>query len=97
MDYKEYYSEEFREDMLEVSDRRMLWEIHSDDFNEDEYYLRCDAARNRLSQHYHTDIVFCGRSGRHVCMRNTPTNRRNYRHIVKAVRREQDEILKMYN
>ena len=97
MDYKQYYSEEFRQNMLEVSDRRMLWEIHSDNFSEEEYYCECNYTRIILSQHYHTEISFCGRSGRHVCVRDTPTNRRNYRHIVKAVKREQDRILKMFN
>ena len=93
--YHHYYADEMRDNMLELSDRHMLWEVHNN-FNEGEYYALCDQAIEKLSQHYHTEFGRYGRSGRHVCVPDTPMNRRHYSYMVAAVKREQDKILKKY-
>lgn len=94
---KLYYSEDDYQEMLEVSDRPMLWYINCETAEKKGYYTECNAALRKLSEHYHTEVGCCGRSGRHVCVPDTPANRRNYRHIVAAVKREQDRIIKMFS
>lgn len=94
---KKYYAEETRAELLEVSDRHVLWRANVDEENEYDYYAECDKAIAELSEHYHTQLGCYGRSGRHVCIPDTPANRRNYRHIVKAVEREQDRLIKMFS
>lgn len=90
MGYKIYYSEGFRKDMLELSDNRLWWDIanHNKD-NKDVLELDVDTLcilyTSIINEHYHTNVCFCGRSGRHVCVDDTPTNRRNYAHMVKTV------------
>lgn len=93
---KIYYAEEVLEELLEVSDRHMLWSANVDEETEWLYDNECRDSIARLSAHYHTPIGCYGRSGRHVCIPDTPANRRNYRHIVKAVRREQDRIIELF-
>ena len=94
---KIYYAEELCQNMLELSDLHMLWKVDLEKHSEHEYYLACNEALNRLSAHYHTELGCCGRSGRHVCMPDTIANRRNYRHIVAAVEREQNRIIKQFS
>ena len=92
-----YYAEETRETMLELSDKRVLWDVDiADKTQEREYYIECRNALADLSNHYHTEFGGFGRSGRHICVRDTPANRRNYRHMVKAVEREQERIIEMF-
>jgi len=92
-----YYAEETRETMLELSDRRVLWETDiTDEIQKWEYYVECRNALAGLSKHYHTEFGGFGRSGRHICVPDTPANRRNYRHMVKAVEREQKRIIEMF-
>ena len=94
---KLYYSEENYQEMLEVSDRHMLWKVDLEKHSEDKYDIACREALTKLSKHYHTELDCCGRSGRHICIPDTPANRRNYRHIVAAVEREQDHIIKQFS
>lgn len=94
---KLYYSEENYQDMLEVSNRHVLWMVDLEKHSEHEYYLACNEALTKLAKHYHALIGCCGRSGRHICIPDTPANRRNYRHIVAAVEREQNRIIKQFS
>ena len=92
-----YYAEETRQTMLELSNKRVLWEVNLEDSAEEAaYYIDCDYTIVKLSTHYHTPFGRFGRSGRHVCVPDTPTNRRNYRHMVKAVEREQKRLIEKF-
>lgn len=91
MDIKTYYSEDFREEMLELSDNRLDWDIaHALTKDVDEYFdvhvqHVCDHFCDLFEEHYPTLVYRLGRSGRHVCVKNTAANRRRYQHMVKAV------------
>lgn len=92
-----YYAEDARQTMLELSDKRVLWETDiTDEIQKWEYYVECRKTLAELSKHYHTKFGGFGRSGRHICVPDTPANRRNYRHMVKAVEREQKRIIEMF-
>lgn len=90
MERNTYYSEEFRKDMLELSDNHLWWDIaNHNKANKNILEVHIDSLciiyANIFKEHYHTTAWFCGRSGRHICVDDTPTNRRNYAHMVKAV------------
>jgi hypothetical protein len=90
MEPKIYYSEEFRQDMLELSDNRLWWDIANhnktnEDVLETHVCSLCLLYTSILNDHYHTNVCLCGRSGRHVCVDDTTANRRNYAHMVKTV------------
>ena len=91
-----YYAEEMRETMLELSDEHVLWKVDIGHIQADDYSIECNNALAKLSKHYHTKFGAFGRSGRHICVPDTPANRRNYRHMVKAVEREQKRIIEMF-
>ncbi len=83
--------------MLQVSDRRVLWETNIlSDFDEHDFYFDCELALIELSEQYNTEFVLAGRMSRHVCIEDTPDNRRNYQNIVESVKQKQDEIISNY-
>lgn len=94
--FSTYYSEELRKDMLELSDRRLLWEVPNG-VMECVWNDACDNSLEKLSEHYHTQFYALGRGSRHVCVENTPKNKRNYRHMIKRVKEEQDLLLGILN
>lgn len=90
MEIKTYYSDGFIKDLLELSDNRLWWDIANHnradkDISEERVDGLCNIYAHIFNDHYHTTSWFCGRSGRHICVDDTPTNRRNYAHMVKAV------------
>lgn len=91
METKTYYSEEYRKDMLELSDKHLDWDICSaldketDEFFDIHVQCLCDHFCELFEEHYHTAVYRLGRSGRHVCVEDTAANRRRYEHMVKAV------------
>lgn len=90
MERKTYYSESLNQQMLELSDNRLWWDIANHnkankDVLEEHVGSLCVIYEIIFKEHYHTTAWFCGRSDRHICVEDTPTNRRNYAHMVKAV------------
>lgn len=93
-----YYCEGLRNEMLEISDNRILWKMNIQSDEEYETYLvEVEEYRSQLERHYHTPFYLCGRSGRHVCIEDTPTNRRNYCHICRKVDTIQKELIKKHS
>lgn len=83
---------------LELHDRHVWWEI--DSFEGNEYELECivDAYIHELEQSYKNLEVFClGRSGRHVCIFNTPVNRRRYYAVQAKAEKLTDEMIQTLN
>ena len=87
---KTYYAEDFREDMLELSDNRIEWDIanyaEGKPINEVHYDYLINEMVMLFKDHYKGNYPYlCGRSCRHVCVKDTPYNRRNYRYMVNVV------------
>lgn len=78
-----YYSEEMQQDMIELSNRHVMWEVEEYD-EELAHILICCYMRN-FNDKYRTDLYLCGRSGRHVCVENTPENRRRVYNMTRTV------------
>ncbi len=90
MNYKHYFSDGLNKQVLELSDRHVWWDIsannvHDNDITESFLDWICKKFAAIFKEHYHTEVYFCGRSGRHVCVEDTAVNRRNYQNMCKAV------------
>lgn len=93
MEIKKYYSEEFRREMLELSDRHIDWDFGAALPNskidaaqaEHRYTMAKTMYTEDFENHYHVKVWFCGRSGRHVCVEDTAENRRKYAVMSNAV------------
>lgn len=92
---KLYYSEEFRNEMIELSDKHVLWNINN--YEEEEYSrVVCDMQKE-FHKIYKAHVYLCGRSGRHVCVSNIPENRRRVYNMARTVERMQRDIIKMFS
>lgn len=92
-----YYSDEFGREMLQLSDKRVLWDINNENFDFDEYCIECDYALKKLSEKYGTEFYLLGRSGRHVCVEDTKENRKRFYKMQKDVEEMQNEIISKFS
>lgn len=94
---KIYHSEDLRKDMLELSDRHVLWNINGDSFDEELYNAAVRSAARRFMVQFGVPVYIVGRSGRHVVVEDTRENRGMYERMVRYVRQRQDEIIESWN
>jgi len=56
-----------------------------------------DACINAFEKIYGCKIYMLGRSGRHICVENTPKNRQSYYRMCATVKRLQNWLVTEYN
>ena len=92
---KLYYSEDYRNEMIELSDKHVLWNVNN--YNEEEYDNIVLAMQKEFYKIYKAHVYLCGRSGRHVCVSNIPENRRRVHNMTRTVERMQKQLIKMFS
>ena len=92
---KLYYSEEYRKEVIELSNRHILWEINMP--NDEEYSRVILAMQQEFLKIYKAHVYLFGRSGRHVCVSNIPENRRRVYNMSRTVERMQRQLIKMFS
>lgn len=86
-----YYSEEMRRDMIELSNRHVLWKVENYDEGLANILIGC--YMHNFREKYSTSLYLCGRSGRHVCVENTPENRRRVYNMTRTVHYMQNNFI----
>lgn len=98
-----YYSEELHENLIQLSDERLLWKVIPaekdcvyNELNEEWSFL---IARESLLfyKKFNTHFILCGRSDRHVCVKDTMKNRRLYNKMTKYIEEHQASMVKDMN
>jgi hypothetical protein len=92
---KLYYSEELNREMLQLSDEHTLWKIKNG--ANDEYYYMVENGLDGLTRKFGTQFYALGRSGRHICVDDTPENRKRYGKMVAAVEEVERSIIDLFN
>lgn len=93
-----YYSDDYRDELIELSDEHIMWYIKfGKDDTDIDYELFVRDMIEEFFDIYETDLILTGRSGRHVCVKNTPDNRRQLMNMQRTVYRLQNEILMRFN
>ena len=92
---KLYYSEELNREMLQLSDEHTLWKINNG--VNDEYYYMVENGLHDLTRKFGTQFYALGRSGRHICVDDTPKNRKRYGKMVAAVEDAERSIIDFFN
>lgn len=88
-----YYSEELRENVLELTDRRVMWDITDNML----YEASVRHEINEFEKKYGTPLFCCGRSGRHICVKDTQENRNRYGEMRDYVKSRIDSLVKENN
>ena len=82
---------------LELHDHHTLWKIHKE-FDLNDYEAEVFLLILELENHFKDlDVVQLGRSGRHICVEDTPVNRRRYKHLVAYAERLEQELIDYFN
>ena len=93
-----YYSDGYREELIELSDEHIWWYIKFGPNDTDtHYYVFVQLMCEEFKDIYGTDLILTGRSGRHVCVKDTPDNRRMFANMKRTVWRLQNKILKRFD
>jgi hypothetical protein len=93
-----YYSDDYRDELIELSDEHIMWYIKfGKDDTDIDYELFVRDMIEEFFDIYETDLILTGRSGRHVCVKNTPDNRRQLMNMQRTVYRLQNEVLKRFD
>lgn len=73
------YTHDQKVPLLELSDNHTWWEINNPKVNGDMFNVYVSIYLYRVERKYRNlEIILAGRSGRHVCIKDTPVNRRRY-------------------
>lgn len=86
LDEKLYYDGSCsREAMLQLHDEHTLWKVDNELLEDDEaYWFIVDEVLGQFEGETGVPVSLCGRSGRHVCVEDTPMNRLNYHRLRKV-------------
>ena len=96
MDFK-FYKEWNGEKYLELHDNHTMWNINKD-FHWEDYENAVHLACIEMERRYKDlTIYLLGRSGRHVCVEDTPTNRRRYQRLIECAKKLEQEIIDYFN
>ena len=95
---KVYYSEEFRKEMLELSDDRILWNVRMNDDSDYESWdvLVKNEIRKFMTQ-FGVPVYVLGKTGRHVCVEDSKSNRDWYRRMRDYVNDAQKRMIAGWN
>lgn len=92
-----FYQEWHGKSYLELHDNHTIWNINKD-FRWEVYEDQVRWACFEMEKHYkNLEIYLLGRSGRHVCVEDTPTNRRRYQQLVEYAKKSEQELIDYFN
>lgn len=93
-----YFSESHRDELIELSDERILWYVQfANEETDEDYDIEVRSLIQEFQQLYDTELLLAGRSGRHICVENTPANRCNLCRMQKTVYRMQNQLLQQFD
>jgi len=93
-----YYSDGYGEELIQLSDEHIYWYIkYAEDDTDFDYEMFIRDLIEEFFDIYETDLILTGRSGRHVCVKDTPDNRRRLMNMQRTVWRMQNDILKRFD
>lgn len=83
---------------LQLHGNHTLWDIHCNDLDLDEYDFFVNQAIITMENKYkNLKLYLLGRSGRHVCVEDNPTNRRRYQGLVNTALKLEQDIINIFN
>lgn len=91
----------FYENYIELSDAHVIWQLNNPNLNEEESEFVWSDIINDCSKEfkriYGCDFYMLGRSGRHVCVEDTPQNRQRWYRMKMTIDRLQKWMVAQFN
>lgn len=89
------------EGYIELSDAHVAWKLNNTNLNyEDSEYLYqqlIDECNENFKKIYGCEFYMLGRSGRHVCVEDTPQNRQRWYRMKSTIERLQKYLISEFN
>lgn len=93
-----FYHEWRGHNYLQLHDHHTLWDINCENLDWDEYeFIVSQAIRAMEEKHKNLKVYLLGRSGRHVCVEDTPVNRRRYQSLVNTAMEQEQWVIDWFN
>lgn len=87
----------FYDGYLELHDHHTIWDINKE-FSYNDYADAICSARLDMQEHFKDlKVYYLGRSGRHVCVDDTPVNRRRYHVLVEYAKKAEQKVIDFFN
>ena len=87
----------FYDGYLELHDHHTIWSINKE-FSYNDYADMICCARLDMQEHFKDlKVYYLGRSGRHVCVDDTPVNRRRYQVLVEYAKKAEQSVIDYFN
>jgi hypothetical protein len=87
----------FYDGYLELHDHHTIWDINKE-FSYNDYADAICAAKLDMQERFKDlQMYYLGRSGRHVCVDNTPLNRRRYHVLVEYAKQLEQRVIDYFN
>lgn len=91
----------YYENFIELSDSHIIWRLSNPNIKPSDFEFiykgLLDACIDEFEKIYGCEIYMLGRSGRHICVENTPKNRQSYYRMYATVKRLQNWLITEYN
>lgn len=82
---------------LELHDHHTIWSINKE-FGCNAYSDAICCARMDMESYFKDlKVYYLGRSGRHVCVEDTPVNRRRYQVLVEYAEKMEQKVIDYFN
>lgn len=82
---------------LELHSHHTIWNINKD-FNWDDYESEVILSIFEMQNHFKDlEVYQLGRSGRHICVEDTPINRGRYKHLVAFAKQLEEDLINYFN
>lgn len=94
---KRYYSDDLREEVLELHDNRTLWKVDNENLQEDEYTFSVECIIDEFKELTGEDLLLCGRSSRHCCVADTKKNQLHFHRYKKIALELEKELIDHLN
>ena len=93
----EYYDNDNREYMLQLNANHTIWELNGEKFDDEGYTRLCQEAAETFKEETGTELYFCGRSARHVCVKPTYDNCMNFDYLQELQEKLERGVIDAYN
>lgn len=91
----------FYEGCIELSDEHLIWKLNNPYLDEEDgktlYGWLIEDCQTEFKRLYGIEFYMMGRSGRHICVENTPKNRQSYYRMKCTIERLQKAFVSEFN
>jgi hypothetical protein len=82
---------------LELHQNRTSWKLDNPAKDDEEFNILVQLAANEFESKTGVTIFFLGRSGRHICIEDTPENSKRYRNLQRLAFKLEQSVIDEFN